>query len=1295
MRRFLAASSIFVFIMAMALPSGAAGGRPPERLKEQGLQGADELQAATRAVKALLGDLDVDNDGLRDIEMVASVSGGEYWVIGDLDPSTTCGPKLFDTSTFAGCDAIRFERFAGPDGTETYAVTVVSGTNPLGPQGPAAQKAVATIPEEFAAASRTVGTGGVTGCTLATDAECRPLDINGVTYPHAYERISAAFDSPRSPDLIVLQTNGGPDSPFGGHGHLSVIQSRSTLLVSGRGARRSPMDPDAEAALGIQHVDISATIAKAIGIKPNKKSKRLNGQTDPTARLLRQDGRALDQLIEPQFNSYVITMDGMEPEMINATNTPNIWELMKRGKATEYTAASAQMISETNTNHTGIVTGVPPAEHGIVANSIFNRATGGKIAMESPALISAPTLFDAIETQKPWLRTAAVLGKEKLRLLFDCTKTSTGTCGPSSSNPEGVAVSHVRPDFLQGASTRPDQILQDPDRHSPAEPASGSGVTLDQFVIDQTIDLVKTEDPDFTVINLGQIDGFQHLFGPRSPQAIAAIRNADLQIARLVDTLKDTGKWERSILFITADHSFSELDGTGDAVGAGGVRVSQPVTGQVTGSRVILSERFVNPGIKGFAAHGGSAAIYLNDPADAALASQLAANARAMKDTLGRDITTGAYCRVASTDCPGIPSSWGLDHMRVGDVLITTDDQHVFLVSRSEASAALTGHHGGPTARPVPLIVASGGSYLNDGKVNAPVLSASIAPTISWIYGIDAADATPFPGGGKGTGVLSAAFAKHPMQAHEDGDIEEPVAKRALIVIFDANNSADVHCLVAQYQGAEAVAKYCGPTSSVFDPSLYPVPTLNYLRNRGWLAEYGSMASFPTVTFPNHNVVGSGAHPAHHDVVGNRYYEREQQRNEAPIDPTNVQNPVYFWSESLYGDDFETMHQATHRTYGDWMGPSNTDPEKADGAYTASVNEPTVKGADYASLEPHRSVGVEPMFAARWGRADELDSDTTRACAQRDASGYGLESGLDHIGQGQARSLFEDPAHPDPRFMMLNFTLTDGAAHEFGPHTKCALASYRDASKRLGRVLEAMREAGTLGETLIVLTGDHGQENQRQLAAGGGFGSAFTSALNGTGVGYVLADNFMYLKTMDVAHPSLTSGANTATFKVTDDDTGDTIGSASVTIKDAASGAVLASGSTPAEQGGPKRQQLPLPRIISANANDLQERLLGDGTIADMPTAPNPAHIPSSGEVTLSFDLPAAGIVVNVTKSGFSDRTIAFDGSGALVAAAHSEGASSWWWAALLLIPLLFGATRRSWPSHALGSDPSAHSGRG
>src|SRR6185436_1025931 len=145
-------------------------------------------------------------------------------------------------------------------------------------------------------------------------------------------------------------------------------------------------------------------------------------------------------------------------------------------------------------------------------------------------------------------------GKEKLRLLYDCTNDGAGTCvAASAANPEGVPVTHVRPDFLRGAKTMPPFGTDD----CPAESVSGSGVAPDACIMDAVIRLSATEDPDFTFVNLANVDALQHIDGPTSPAALVAVTQADQQIGRLVAYLKESGKWQDSVLIVTADHSFS------------------------------------------------------------------------------------------------------------------------------------------------------------------------------------------------------------------------------------------------------------------------------------------------------------------------------------------------------------------------------------------------------------------------------------------------------------------------------------------------------------------------------------------------------------------------------------------------------------------------------------------------------------------------------------------------------------------------------------------------------------------
>lgn len=497
----------------------------------------------------------------------------------------------------------------------------------------------------------------------------------------------------------------------------------------------------------------------------------------PGAPLRRPDGEATDGPSRAPVTTVVVVIDGLEPEVISPALTPNLWRLIRgeTGNATVYSRASASMISETIPNHVAMWTGLPGQLHGLVANSLYNRAAGRVQATARPELVLTDTLFDAVERQRPELGTAAVMGKQVLRPLFDCTRRPDGRCGPSGNNPEGRRVTHVRPDFLRGASTDPAAVIRDPDRNAPGEPVSGSGVTADQAVMDQIIDLHRRRRPDLTLVNLGQVDAVQHLFGDASPPALAAVRDADRQIGRLVAALVDTGRWQQSILVVTADHSFAELDGTGDAAGTDEVRVTNPAAGQVTGSRVVLADHFDEPGVAAVVAHGGSASLYLDDPADRRLAARLARRARRLRDRLGRPAVAGAFCRRPGLGCPKIPDRFGLDTARVGEVVLVADDQHAFITRRRSTDAALSGHHGGPTALPVPLIVASGGPSVATRTVSRTVTTRDIAPTVAWIYGIAPrgrqAHGRPFPGRPRWSRRLAEAFVSHP-----GGSVSHPAA---------------------------------------------------------------------------------------------------------------------------------------------------------------------------------------------------------------------------------------------------------------------------------------------------------------------------------------------------------------------------------------------------------------------------------------------------------------------------------------------------------------------------------------
>jgi hypothetical protein len=211
--------------------------------QDQGLTDPGEEQVFARARELFLQENQKDN-----VDMLLTVrpqsaplggcplSGTVYWA-------------------YARRGTVCFTREVAGEGW-SFDVRVVAGENPLAHQS---HTTLETLAAERAASSRSEGAG---------DEFRNLVDDAAITYPFAYERIVAEFDHPRTGDFIVMPNHlADKGSQKGAHGHLGQVQSRSTLLVSGRGARRSPLSPQAEAAMEIQHVDIAPTVAHALGVE--------------------------------------------------------------------------------------------------------------------------------------------------------------------------------------------------------------------------------------------------------------------------------------------------------------------------------------------------------------------------------------------------------------------------------------------------------------------------------------------------------------------------------------------------------------------------------------------------------------------------------------------------------------------------------------------------------------------------------------------------------------------------------------------------------------------------------------------------------------------------------------------------------------------------------------------------------------------------------------------------------------------------------------------------------------------
>ena len=119
----------------------------------------------------------------------------------------------------------------------------------------------------------------------------------------------------------------------------------------------------------------------------------------------------------PRAPLVVVCVDGSEPDYMDAAVAAGAmpWLASARTRGIDQ-IADCVVPSFTNPNNLSIVTGVPPAVHGIAGNYFYDREADAEVMMNDPAMLRCGTILAAFANAGAGV--TVVTAKAKLRRLL-------------------------------------------------------------------------------------------------------------------------------------------------------------------------------------------------------------------------------------------------------------------------------------------------------------------------------------------------------------------------------------------------------------------------------------------------------------------------------------------------------------------------------------------------------------------------------------------------------------------------------------------------------------------------------------------------------------------------------------------------------------------------------------------------------------------------------------------------------------------------------------------------------------
>ncbi len=204
-------------------------------------------------------------------------------------------------------------------------------------------------------------------------------------------------------------------------------------------------------------------------------------------------------------------------------------------------------------NHTTLVTGVPPAKHGVIGNSFFDRTTQKTVSLlpdpvlDKDQIVKVPTIYDAAH---------------------DAGLKTSGIIWPATRNAKSLdwtvpdmAGNDAWPRFGTGSWLAELHEAGVPvNQHGTWVASPSGGVQRDWLYVRMAAQVLEKHAPNLLMIHLVETDHVEHRAGPRSDDAYWAVSYADDRLRDLVEAIGRSPKKDHTTLFVCSDHGFFPID---------------------------------------------------------------------------------------------------------------------------------------------------------------------------------------------------------------------------------------------------------------------------------------------------------------------------------------------------------------------------------------------------------------------------------------------------------------------------------------------------------------------------------------------------------------------------------------------------------------------------------------------------------------------------------------------------------------------------------------------------------------